>query len=470
MNQISGYQIIQSHADVSLNEDGEFIENGKEMMRLALVPGDSRFHIALKMIAKRQEISPKDIDKIQSGRYIQLFDNDGNMILLKVRSIASRLHLRPNQVHLLKEEVLRRLGSQARLLSMLFNEMKEDDFLSFQDIQELIGLVIQMKVIRDCEFPQVSARGILKGHDLVISRNNQDFIKIYEVEEVLGQGGYGTVEAIRNILTQKILAMKSAESEFPFVNSEVMKSASESSFVEEEKPERDLYNEFRMLSLLNANGDVVGIQSGGKKLLTYVTNDGQFIYAYLTTKYDSNFYNDIREGLSLEANMEVIYQLLFGLRYMQNLGIMHGDIKPQNILTNRIDNNHRVAVFADFGGATDDVVERAHRQVKTLNYVPYVDYLEWKQLGDEDNFNELRELEFKRDVFALGLVFYQALSQGAFPLAHDEDGFVDIYSDYRELGPEIPMQIQNMIGKMLNSNYRDRPTPQQCIDMSNLEF
>ncbi len=83
---------------------------------------------------------------------------------------------------------------------------------------------------------------------------------------------------------------------------------------------------------------------------SFITNEGEDEYLNIVMDYYSdNLYQVIKKKEINPILMKIYaYQIFRGLNYLSMLSIAHRDIKPQNILVDRI--KHKV-IISDFGSA-----------------------------------------------------------------------------------------------------------------------
>ncbi len=115
---------------------------------------------------------------------------------------------------------------------------------------------------------------------------------------------------------------------------------------------------------------------------------------------------------------EVLLQMAKGLEYIHQMGLVHRDIKPQNVLI-RLDSTTQQVVmkWADFG-FSKRVNEKGSFSVSGVRgtydyFAPEI----WKLLDEPSSAeNEIKKRgTVKSDVFAEGLVFGYFLSGGDHP-------------------------------------------------------
>jgi serine/threonine-protein kinase len=99
--------------------------------------------------------------------------------------------------------------------------------------------------------------------------------------------------------------------------------------------------------------------------------------------------------LSLTRKLEIMADLVDGLDYAHNKGVVHRDVKPANVMINHDD----VVKILDFGIA--HVADSSLTQIGTMMGTP--NYMSPEQVAG-------RGVDRRSDIFSVGLVFYELLS------------------------------------------------------------
>lgn len=99
----------------------------------------------------------------------------------------------------------------------------------------------------------------------------------------------------------------------------------------------------------------------------------------------------LAENPSMAMRRRVFEQLLQAVAYIHRSGIVHNDIKPENILITRADNDVRII---DFGLADDD----AHYLARTLGCTPI--YASPELLMQE------KDIDARSDIYSLGMIMH----------------------------------------------------------------
>jgi len=105
-------------------------------------------------------------------------------------------------------------------------------------------------------------------------------------------------------------------------------------------------------------------------------------------------------GLPLNQCLQLLHSLLITAVELEKLGLVHRDIKPENII---IDTNNE-AWLLDFGIARD--LNQASITATAAHYGPHT-----AGYAAPEQFRNLKkEIDIKADLFAIGVVVYEALS------------------------------------------------------------
>ncbi len=172
------------------------------------------------------------------------------------------------------------------------------------------------------------------------------------------------------------------------------------------------------------------------------------------------------EGSSLERYLQknklsgfseilsLTYQILSGLAYAHDLGVVHRDMKPSNIM---ISDDNR-AKITDFGLAVVSDLPGITGQDQAVGTPAYMS--PEQALG--------KELDQRTDLFSLGVSIYKICTQKS-PFEADNIGTtiqniltkdVPGISNYK---PEIPLWFSELIDSLLAKNRDDRPKSAQAV-------
>ena len=158
----------------------------------------------------------------------------------------------------------------------------------------------------------------------------------------------------------------------------------------------------------------------------------------------------IREGLTLDRMLSLALQTVEAALAAHRAGILHRDLKPDNILV-RDDGYVKVVDF----GLARLTLEPDRTMTADGQVMGTVDYFSPEQ-------GRGAPLDERSDVFALGLIFYQ-MATGRHPFAAGSalETFLAIASDPAvppsRWNPEIPAELEALILRMLEKAAADRP-------------
>jgi len=243
----------------------------------------------------------------------------------------------------------------------------------------------------------------------------------YKMLEALGRGGGGEVFLAENITTGQKVALKIITPDAGFDKALIEK-------------------EIKALSNLDHPRIVSFIESFEDQDIIYLA----------TELLDGKTLDEKLEGnpLELEAAEKYTDQLLEALDYIHGKGIIHSDLKPENII---IDNNDNVRLI-DFGivrSASAEIASDIKEIRGTLHYMS----------PEQANGNPY---DVRSDFFSLGTILYEMLT-GHRPFYGDYDMAVIYAILYEEAVPpdrlnaSIPAGLSHAILQFLSKDPADRP-------------
>ena len=154
-----------------------------------------------------------------------------------------------------------------------------------------------------------------------------------------------------------------------------------------------------------------------------------------------------RQGaLPLQHVLVLVGQICQALEYIHDQGLVHRDVKPENIMLNA---SGKIKLL-DLGIAVSiDQTERASAAVYGSPYYMSPEHLQ-------------NQAEPRSDIYSLGVVLY-ALSTGELPfLADDLESLIQLQMHHSpvnpcELNPELPESLGMLTLQMLAKRPEDRP-------------
>ena len=231
----------------------------------------------------------------------------------------------------------------------------------------------------------------------------------YEIIRQIGIGGMANVYRAKDLATNTTVAVKILRDEF---------SDSED-FI------RRFKNESKAVSLLNHPNII-------KVLDVNVTEKIQYIVMELIDGITLKEYIDQRKVLSWKETVKFTTQLLEALAHAHQKGIVHRDIKPQNIML-LSDGNIKVM---DFGIAR---FSRNERRTVTDKAIGSVHYISPEQAqGDKT--------DARSDIYSVGVMMYEMLA-GVLPFESDTP--VGVAIKQISESPKAPTEVNNDIPKPL---------------------
>jgi predicted Ser/Thr protein kinase len=196
----------------------------------------------------------------------------------------------------------------------------------------------------------------------------------YELEELVGHGGMSSVYRAHDGLLERNVALKVLHEQY----------SEDDEFVERFK------REARSVAQLQHPNIVTVIDRGeqdGRQYIVFEYIDGENLKELV-----------VRKGrLDVRASLEVALEIAHGLAFAHEHGLVHRDVKPQNVLLNG--DGH--AKVTDFGIARSRDVEHSVTQTGTV--LGTSNYIAPEQASGQP-------VDAQTDVYSLGVVLYEMLT------------------------------------------------------------
>lgn len=246
----------------------------------------------------------------------------------------------------------------------------------------------------------------------------------YEILALLGQGGMGAVYKARDMELDRLVALKIIRPELT-TNPEILRRFKQELILARQVTHRNVVRIFDLG------------QADGVKFITMEYLDGKDLRAVLKEK----------GKLSPEEAARIIVQICRALEVAHGEGVVHRDLKPQNIM---LDANGRAYVM-DFGIARSAYLP-GMTQMGALIGTP--EYMSPEQAKGET-------LDERSDLFSLGVIFYELITgQSPFysdtPLASLWKRMQEKAKPLCEVDPAIPKPLSDIVAKAMEIEPTDR--------------
>ncbi len=247
----------------------------------------------------------------------------------------------------------------------------------------------------------------------------------YELEEVVGQGGMSTVYKAHDSLLERNVALKVLHQQYN----------EDEDFVERFK------REARSVAQLQHPNIVTVIDRGeeaGRQYIVFEFIDGENLKELV-----------VRKGrLDLRDALEIALEVARGLAFAHDHGLVHRDVKPQNVLLN----GDGRAKVTDFGIARSLDVDHGMTQTGTI--LGTSNYIAPEQASGQP-------VDAHTDVYSLGIVLYEMLT-GELPFPGES--FVAVAMKHiQEPAPnvldvrgDVPLHVAEMIDRALEKDPEHR--------------
>lgn len=258
----------------------------------------------------------------------------------------------------------------------------------------------------------------------------------YRLDRLLGRGGMGEVWAAEQTITRKKVAVKF------LAGADALSDETRRRFIREARAACAVQHP----NVVEVH-DVVEADSDTPAMVMELLR-GESLEAKLR-----------REGkLSVEEALSIVLRVVSAVGTAHTLGIVHRDIKPDNIFLAETPEGTEVKVL-DFGIAkiaTNDDGEQTANLTATGSMLGTPHYM-----SPEQAFGEKR-IDHRADIWSIGIVLYRCLS-GQLPTQAENLGQilkVIMTRSIPKLGavaPELPQPISALVDRMLGYSPSERP-------------
>lgn len=257
-----------------------------------------------------------------------------------------------------------------------------------------------------------------------VDRINEIIDDRYKVLSVLGSGGMATVYKAHDLITDKDVAVKMMKMDD--VNDKVSLSRFE--------------REARAAASLNQQNIVKVINVGSYHGLPYMVHElvqGQTLKQVL----------DVRGKFSFLEACDIMYQLCSAVLYAHQHGVIHRDIKPQNIFLTR----DGTIKLGDFGIATFQNATHVTRDGHIIGSVQYMA----PEIAHGDPASE------RSDIYSMGITFFELIT-GWVPF--DDTNLTTValmqvkekFPSVKKYNPKTPKCIESIIYRACQKDPQDR--------------
>ena len=257
---------------------------------------------------------------------------------------------------------------------------------------------------------------IMKLQDIIDER--------YKIKSLLGEGGMASVYLADDLITRKEVAIK-------IIKEDTMKNPVNLTRFEREA---------RAAASLNHQNIVKVINIGTYEGRPYMVNElikGQTLRDVL----------NVRGKFSVLEACDIMYQLCSAILHAHQHGVIHRDIKPQNVYIT----SDSTIKLGDFGIATFQNASRVTRSEVVVGSVHYL----------APEISQGNQASIKSDIYALGITFFELLT-GKVPFDDESPVTValmhikDKMPSVRKFNPKVPQCVEKIINKACEKNPSSR--------------
>ncbi|MES1024250.1 serine/threonine-protein kinase [Gloeocapsa sp. BRSZ] len=234
----------------------------------------------------------------------------------------------------------------------------------------------------------------------------------YQIIDLLGQGQFGRVFRAVHIPTGRLVALKELE--------------------KKRFPTYKFLRELQFLTKLQ-HPNIIGCQA------IEHTEEGRYLVLDYWNRGDLRHFMQSNHSLSLIQSLKIITDVLSGLEYAHSCGVVHCDIKPENILLHQNETGW-IACLADFGIA----------RLSQENY-PQINLGSPAYMAPEQFYGQFLPAS---DLYAVGVVLYEMLLSSR-PFSGSPG---ELMSAHLTQSAKLPNTIPFLIRSIISTALQKLPT------------
>ena len=205
----------------------------------------------------------------------------------------------------------------------------------------------------------------------------------YEILELIGKGGFGSVYKAKHLQVKNIVAIKVLRAEY----------------VEDKRIAARFQNEAKIAGHIPNRHITKAFDQGrcDKTNVVYIAME------YVPGPSLKELINQ-KEGINTETSLDILIQLCDGIAAAHNKNILHRDIKPSNIILTDYDNNPYFVKITDFGIAT---VLQESEELKRLTNTETANPQGTCLYMAPEQYNKGYKAANSLDIYSIGCVLFE---------------------------------------------------------------